>query len=72
MVVEGSGAEHQTFTGNTPALAVIEAGAGECQLRVAEYLPAPVDDAVIDNDRRDTGAADTARAVGQRGCTPGQ
>ncbi len=41
MVVEGSGAEHQTFTGNTPALAVIEAGAGECQLRVAEYLPDP-------------------------------
>ncbi|KPB98621.1 Membrane protein involved in colicin uptake-like protein [Pseudomonas amygdali pv. lachrymans] len=72
MVVERASGECQTITGNTPALTVIETAADKRQLCITEDLPALVDDAVIDTDRCDPGAADAARAVGQRGCTPGQ
>ncbi len=68
MVVEDSSTEHQTFTGNTTAPAVIEAATGECQLCIADYLSTLVDHRTVEIERTCAGTAHTAVGVGQTGC----
>ncbi len=72
MVVEGAGGEHHAIARNATALAVVQAGAGKRQTRIADDLPAAVGDCARCAERCRTGTGYAAGIVAQRGRTRGQ
>ncbi|RMP74829.1 hypothetical protein ALQ16_204771 [Pseudomonas syringae pv. actinidiae] len=68
LVVESAGAQHHAVTGDTPALAVVQAATGECQLCIADDLPALIDNCAVEVEHTCSGTGHAAIGIGQTGC----
>ncbi|OSS12399.1 hypothetical protein BV336_05545 [Pseudomonas syringae pv. actinidiae] len=68
LVVESAGAQHHAVTGDTPALAVVQAATGECQLCITDDLPALIDNCAVEVEHTCSGTGHAASGIGQTGC----
>ncbi len=68
LVIESAGAQHHAVTGDTPALTVVQAATGECQLCIADDLPALIDNCAVEVEHTCSGTGHAASGVGQTGC----